>query len=146
MLAEPLSPSDPSRAAESQVKPGILIVDDDPMLLALLRAALACQGLEVWTSDSGQGAIQQYERHRERSGVVLLDVCMPGLDGPATLAELRRLNPAVQACFMSGFLGGHSTASLEALGAVRLYEKPFRLEAMSAELGALARGGLRQTA
>jgi DNA-binding NtrC family response regulator len=128
------------------MKPGILVVDDDPMLLALLRAALSRQGLEVWTCDSGQGAVEHYQRHGERIGVVLLDVCMPGLDGPATLAELRRLNPAVQACFMSGYLGGHTTDALQALGAVRLYEKPFRLETLSTELGELARGGLRQTA
>src|SRR6476660_8334749 len=120
MPAEPGRPPMPSTALEMETKPGVLVVDDDPMLLAMLRAALAGEGLEVWTSAAGEGAVEHYQRHGERIGVVLLDVCMPGLDGPATLAELRRLNPSVQACFMSGFLGGHSGDALQSLGALRL--------------------------
>lgn len=138
-MAEP-RPAHAGSAPDRESKAGILVVDDDPMLLSLLRLALVRQGLEVWTCPSGSEALDRYRTDGGRIGLVLLDVCMPGLDGPATLAELRRLNPDVQACFMSGFLGEHTATALQELGAVRFYEKPFRLEAMSAELSELARG------
>jgi CheY-like chemotaxis protein len=47
----------------------------------------------VWLAAGGQEALDLYQRHREAIDVVLLDVRMPGLDGPQTLAALRALNP-----------------------------------------------------
>jgi len=51
------------------------------------------------------GSIDLYRRHREEIAVVLLDVCIPDLDGFQTLEVLREINPEVQACFMSGNTG-----------------------------------------
>jgi CheY-like chemotaxis protein len=59
---------------------------------------------------------------------VLLDVNMPGLDGPTALAWIRRIDPQVRCCFMTGFSAEHSAEELMALGAVRVFDKPFRLD------------------
>src|SRR5262245_34859637 len=87
------------------VPPGALVIDDDPMLLTLLRAVLAGEGFTVWTAETGSEGVELYRAHREQIAVVLLDVRMPGLDGPQTLTELRKIEPGVTCCFMSGHIG-----------------------------------------
>ena len=126
--------------------PGILVVDDEPTLLALLEAVFRRRGFRVWCAASGEAAVRLYEAQQADIGVVLLDVCMPNLDGPGTLAGLRQVNPSVRACFMSGFTGRYSVEDLFALGAVRFFDKPFQIVPLADELWALAQGGQRKTA
>jgi len=126
--------------------PGVLVVDDNPMLLSLLQTALSRRGFLVWTSASGSQAVEVYREQQQQIAVVLLDVRMPGLDGPATLAELRRIHPGLRACFMSGETGKYTPEDLLALGAQRLFDKPFRLLALADELWQIASEEARQTA
>ena len=53
----------------------------------------AVYGFTVWSAANGPAALEVYRRQQDDIAVVLLDVRMPGLDGPQTLAELQRLNP-----------------------------------------------------
>jgi two-component system, OmpR family, response regulator len=126
--------------------PGILVVDDDPMLLGLLHTVLARQGFRVWTCTGGEEALTTYLRFQADIAVVLLDVCMPGLDGPATLAELRRIDPGVRACFMSGHTGAYSVEELLGLGALRFFDKPFQIQPLAEGLWTLAVEGVRRSA
>jgi DNA-binding NtrC family response regulator len=107
---------------------GVLVVDDDPAMLGLLHAVLLREGFTPWLAENGQVAQEVYERHRAEIAVVLLDVCMPGLDGPQTMAALQRINPDVACCFMSGHTGGYSPEDLRARGALHFFEKPFSLD------------------
>src|ERR1700679_86375 len=81
--------------------PGVLIVDDDDLLRNLMSIVLQRRGFTVWTAASGAEALTAYRQHGQRIAVVLLDVRMPVQDGPATLAQLRQLNPELCCCFMS---------------------------------------------
>jgi CheY-like chemotaxis protein len=71
--------------------PGILVADDDPALLNLLELLLRRRGFDVWAARDGRAAVELFRRHRGGVAVVLLDVRIPGLDGPQALAELRRM-------------------------------------------------------
>ena len=104
--------------------PGVLVVEDHADLRQLLGVALPQFGLPVWLAGGGREAVRLYREHRPEIGVVLLDVRMPDLDGPETLAALRELDPAVRVVFMTGFSGPYSLEELLALGA-RVVEKPF---------------------
>jgi CheY-like chemotaxis protein len=112
-------------------KPGILVVDDEPLLRKLLQVALEQQGFQIWLAADGYEALQLYQKHRLHVALVLLDVRMPGLDGPQTLAALQILDPALACCFMTGFAGDYSYTNLLERGALRVFAKPFR----PAELG-----------
>jgi CheY-like chemotaxis protein len=103
----------------------VLVVDDDPTILHLLGLALPAHGLAVLCADSGTAAVSLYREHGASIDVVLLDVQMPGLDGPQTLAALQTLNPDVRCCFMSGQTGRCSPDDLLALGAADFFPKPF---------------------
>jgi CheY-like chemotaxis protein len=104
----------------------VLAVDDDEGVRSLLRLALPKFGFRVHIANGGDEAVEIYRRHGGSIDMVLMDVQMPpGMDGPHTLDALRKLNPNVRCCFMSGGTGGYSTADLAALGAVHIFTKPF---------------------
>lgn len=107
-------------------KPGVLIADDMAPILTLLKFELESRGFNAWLAMDGDDALDLYRRHHDEIDVVLLDVQMPGLDGPHTLEALQRLNPDVAACFMSGNFGSYTEEELLARGAAWTFSKPFR--------------------
>ncbi len=122
---------------EPPARPLVLVVDDDPHVLEMLAVALRHFGLDVEAAPGGEEA-ERLSRARP-ADVVLCDVVMPGMDGPATLLALRALDPALPFVFMSGLWGRYAKEELLALGAAAVVEKPFR------DLPALA-GLLREAA
>lgn len=106
-------------------RPGVLVADDTGLVLTMLKFALEARGFAVWLTMDGGDAIDLYRRHHEGIDLVLLDVHMPGLDGPHTLDALRRFDPDVLACFMTGDAGPYGRADLLARGASRVFDKPF---------------------
>lgn len=104
-------------------RPGVLVVDDDPQARGYLGRVLRLHGFRPYSAASGEEALAAYELHRGRVAVVLLDVCMCGLDGPGTLRVLRALDPEARCCFITGDLS-HGTPQLLALGAERVFAKP----------------------
>jgi len=113
----------------------ILVVDDDPHVRAMLGTALKSFGFAVTLASGGTEAIQTYQQGRGAIDLVLLDVRMPGLDGPETLAALRKADPAVRCCFMSGHAAMYSEAELLGMGAAGVIGKPFgKLDALADRL------------
>jgi CheY-like chemotaxis protein len=121
-------------------KPGVLVVDDEHLVRVMLQLSLERSGFDVWLACNGREAIHLYRTHRDHVSVVLLDVRMPGLDGPATLDALRDLNPDVRVCFMSGDTGAYEPEALRKRGAAHVIAKPFRLEELAKALLRLVRG------
>jgi CheY-like chemotaxis protein len=114
----------------SSVQPtrGVLVVDDEAAIRAMLRSGLHLFGLPVWSAGSGPEALAVYREHAGAIGAALLDVLLPGQDGPQTLQALRALDPKLPCCFMSGHTGRYTEEDLLALGAARVFRKPFHLD------------------
>jgi CheY-like chemotaxis protein len=74
------------------------------------------------------GGAQAVEVYRSRPGafaLVLIDLHMPGMDGPATLEALRQIDPSVHCCLISG--NPEALARVACLpGVTGLLEKPFQ--------------------
>jgi anti-anti-sigma factor len=104
---------------------GVLVVDDETAVLCVLVARLRIAGFKVWVAGHGQHAIEFYQRHREAIAVVLLDVLMPGMDGPHTLTALQKHCPTIRCCFMTGNPTPYTEEGLLQMGAVRVFRKPF---------------------
>lgn len=64
-----------------------LVVDDDPSVREMLAMLLTLEGYEVVTAPDGEGALVAATTHHP--DVVVLDVMMPGLDGPSVATRLR---------------------------------------------------------
>lgn len=104
----------------------VLIVDDEPDIREVARMSLeTVAGWTVLVADDGRVAAEI--ARSERPDAVLLDVMMPGIDGPATLALMREHCPAddLPAIFLTakaGAFGPDRLAELDAQGAIA---KPF---------------------
>jgi len=107
-------------------RPAVLVVDDEEAVRKVLEIALRLSGLEVRLAASGEEAVELCRRDGG-VGVALLDVQLPGLDGPQTLAALRGLDPGLVCCFMSGDTGRYPVEGLLAMGAAHFFAKPFVL-------------------
>lgn len=108
-------------------RPGILIAEDEAGVRKLLQHALTRAGFCVYPAANGNEALEVYQQNRDSIRLVLLDIQMPELDGPWTLIALRKLTPDIRACFMTGHPNGYTIASLKALGASRVFRKPFNM-------------------
>jgi CheY-like chemotaxis protein len=110
------------------------------MVRVMVQLGLEHNGFDVWLASNGQEAIRRYRTHRDCIDVVLLDIRMPGLDGPATMRALRLLNRNVLVCFMSGDMGGYDPEELRRSGAAHVIAKPFHLNELAHVLRLLTHG------
>ena len=121
----------------TSAKPVVLVVDDFEPILELMRAGLREYGFDVWVASDGRQAIELWhelsERDHDAGTFVLLDVRMPGLDGPTVLAALQSIDPEVQAYFMTANAGEYSEDDLLARGAQRVFIKPLNIAEVAAE-------------
>jgi len=65
----------------------ILIVDDDPVILRLLKVNFEMEGFAVLTAENGEEGVSKATR--ERPDIILLDVMMPGMNGLEAAEKLR---------------------------------------------------------
>jgi len=135
---EPMHPQqEPSARRE---KPGVLVVDGDPLIRVMVHLGLERHGFAVWLASDRRGAIDQFREHKDRIAVVLLDVRVAARDGLATLQALRELNPAIRACFLSSGTAGLEPEELIRGGAAYVIVRPIGLDALANILRLLANG------
>lgn len=94
----------------------ILLVDDDPALLAYLRAILEVNAYRVETASSGSEAISLVARGLAPD-LVVLDWMMPGLDGLQTLQHLLAIRPTLKIIMLSSATEPNKVVSAMRLGA-----------------------------
>ncbi len=111
--------------SQSELK-RILYVEDEPDIQAVASIALeAVGGFELKTFSAGVDAVKNAVAFAPQ--LLLLDVMMPGMDGPTTLAELRKLPELAQTpvIFMTAKVQPQEVAHFKSLGAIEVIAKPF---------------------
>jgi len=104
----------------------ILYVEDEPDIQAVAKLALEMVGgFTVKICSSGAEALREVEAFAP--DMILLDVMMPGMDGPSTLKALRELPSlaAIPVAFMTAKVQPQEVANYKALGARDVIPKPF---------------------
>lgn len=104
----------------------VLYVDDDPDLCALARLALeTLGGLQVTVCETGDEALREIAANPP--DLVVLDVDMPGLDGPDTLAAVTRTpgQGAIPAVFVTAHTDPAQVRRLRVTGVLDVLRKPF---------------------
>lgn len=105
----------------------ILYVEDDSDIQTVARIAFeAIGGFTVRICGSGREALDTIESGLAPD-LILLDVMMPEMDGPTTLASLRKLTStaATPVIFMTAKAQGSEIAHYKSLGAIGVVAKPF---------------------
>jgi DNA-binding NtrC family response regulator len=103
----------------------LLVIDDDPLNLGLITAALKQEGLEILTSDDPQKGFEQFLRVRPR--IVLLDLVMPKVDGMELLERMVAADPTVDVILMTGQYSTESAVEAIQKGACDYLNKPLSL-------------------
>jgi CheY-like chemotaxis protein len=111
-------------------RPVVLVVDDEPVALAVLRRALESH-YQVLTASDGLEALKIIEGSGDEIRVVVTDVRMPRLSGPALAAHLARLKRSPAILFVSGYTDPDVPGEVLA--------KPFKPEALLAAVDRLLR-------
>ena len=131
-------PVDQRRAARSSVLESgsgtILVVDDEPMVLAFVEEGLKRLGYKVLTAEDGGQACEVYSSHSQEIDTVLLDLVMPGITGLEACHRLRKINPKVKVILSSGYTSGDVVSEAIAAGASGFIGKPYSLEELSVAL------------
>ncbi|HLM23635.1 MAG TPA: ATP-binding protein, partial [Pyrinomonadaceae bacterium] len=106
----------------------ILVVDDEESIREIMRGTLETFGYTVLTASDGTEALALYADKKNEIAVVLTDMVMPFMDGPATIRALQRMNPKVRIIAASG-LGAGQRAGEGALEGVSVFlNKPYTAE------------------
>ena len=121
-------------------KPRVLIVEDDPDTLVILRINLTAAGIEPVLAGDGRTAIARIEA--ERPDAVLLDVLLPGIDGWQVLEELHAKKNATPVVMCSAKDNIHDLQRARDLGAVAYLTKPFDIDRLVEVMTEIV--GLRQ--
>ena len=104
----------------------VLYVDDEPDIREVVQMSLSLvDGLDVHICESGERALEFIPQLKP--DLILLDVMMPGMDGPSTLIKLRTLPgfERVPVIFMTAKAMPQEVARFRELGAVAVIAKPF---------------------
>lgn len=104
----------------------IFLIEDEADIRAVATIALEqVGGLSVTGYTSGEEVLRQLEK--ATPDLILLDVMMPGMDGPEVLGRLQNMAPAkdIPVVFMTAKVQPQEVAHFKSLGAVDVIAKPF---------------------
>ena len=119
----------------------LLVMDDQPAILTMLRRGLERAGYAIVTAAEGVEAVREFEKAKqvgEAFDLILLDIFVQGgMGGAQALAEIRRSDPSVLAIAMTGSISETSTDELLERGFTRVVRKPFLLHELYATIKAV---------
>ncbi|MCB2188581.1 MAG: response regulator [Deltaproteobacteria bacterium] len=119
----------PARGSE-----GVLLVDDEPQILVVGREVLEEFGYRVFTAESGEAALEVYERRAPEIDLVVLDLGMPGMGGGKCLARLKEQDPGLKVLVASGYSGPMLTRQETLAAAQGFLPKPYKINDMVSKI------------
>lgn len=119
---------DASQTPEAEEDRTILVVDDDPALLRLVKLVLGIDGYHICTAPHGLEALDALDRCDP--DLIVLDIEMPVMDGPTFMQRLREQGRRTPVLVLSA----NSGTAARALDADAYLPKPFVPEQLSAKI------------
>jgi len=101
----------------------LVVIDDDPANIKLVRFVLANEGLEIHAASNAQSGLELIRRLRPQ--IVLLDLVMPGVQGMEVLQTILEFDPGTDVILMTGFYSTESAVEAIQKGAADYFPKPF---------------------
>jgi signal transduction histidine kinase len=117
----------------------VLVVDDEKSVRSTQRMLLTSMGFTVIEAADGREAIDVFTTNADAISVVILDLTMPVLDGPAVFAELRRIRPGVRVILSSGYDEVETTRRFSGQGLAGFLQKPYTVSELEAKLSTAIR-------
>jgi CheY-like chemotaxis protein len=108
----------------------VMVVDDDAPMRRLTQQTLEAFGYRVLTADNGWDAATFYAARQAEIAVVLMDMIMPVLDGPATIQLLASINAEVRIIATSGIQASQGLARTIGPAVKSFLPKPYNAETL----------------
>jgi len=119
----------PRRDEEGKFLPGqgrvVLLAEDEASVRQVAVRLLAKAGYTVIEGTDGKDALAQFEAHRERIDLAMLDLVMPEMDGASLAREIRRRSPALPILFCSGYARQQLPEGMALPADIPLLDKPY---------------------
>jgi len=116
------------------MKPGVvLLVDDEVPFVETMTKRLKKRNLNVLTAFDGSEGLKRLDEN-PNVDVVILDVKMPGMDGIATLREMKRAHPLVEVVMLTGHATVETAIEGMKLGAYDYLMKPCEMDDLMGKL------------
>ena len=125
-----------SPTSEAAAPTKILVVEDDPNIVDLIRSNLAVRGFETLVSTDGSRVLQTLET--EQPDLILLDLMLPSIDGFELCKQVRERS-SVGVIVVSARGGDHDKVAALNLGADDYLTKPFSIDELLARIAATLR-------
>ncbi|MCM0083556.1 sigma-54 dependent transcriptional regulator [Geomonas sp. Red32] len=106
----------------------VLVVDDEKLIAWSLAAMLKKEGFDVETAASGHEALAKFSSFRPE--LVLLDICLPDLDGLELLKRFKKANEDLYVIMITAYANADSAVKALQDGAEDFFGKPFNIEAI----------------
>jgi two-component system cell cycle sensor histidine kinase/response regulator CckA len=119
----------------------ILLVEDEDMVRAVAERALTRAGYTVVTAADGDEGVEAV-RENPDFDLIVSDVVMPSMDGPAMAREIRQMVPKMPVLFMSGYAEEQLRREIDIEG-MHFIPKPFSVQQIAAKVGEVLRAGRR---
>jgi two-component system cell cycle sensor histidine kinase/response regulator CckA len=119
----------------------ILLVEDEDMVRAVAERALTRQGYTVVTASDGDEGVEAVRKNPDFD-LVVSDVVMPSMDGPAMAREIRQLAPGLPVLFMSGYAEEQLRREID-IEKMHFIPKPFSVQQIAAKVGEVLRASQR---
>jgi len=108
----------------------VLVVDDEERMRAVVQTTLERFGYRVLLAANGAEAVALYAQNREQIAIVLTDMAMPVMDGPATIVALKSMNPNLEIIASSGLPSDADVAKAVGAGVKHFVPKPYTTETL----------------
>ncbi len=112
-------------SAPDQHAVNILVVDDENIVLSLVRDALEDEGFHIDTAASGEEAVELLQR--QPVDLLITDIRMPHMDGTELVRRAREHHPHIGVIYMTGYANLNSAKDAIKQGAFDYILKPFEL-------------------
>jgi two-component system cell cycle sensor histidine kinase/response regulator CckA len=111
------------------------------MVRAVAERALARQGYTVVTAADGDEGVEEVRKNPDFD-IVVSDVVMPSMDGPAMAREIRQLAPGLPVLFMSGYAEEQLRREID-IERIHFIAKPVSVQQIAAKVGEVLRANRR---
>ncbi len=112
----------------------VMLIEDETPVRAFAARALKLRGYQVVEAASGEEALEILADPDLAIDVIVSDVVMPGMDGPACVMEARKMRPDVKVVFVSGYAEDSLRRSIDGVGECMFLPKPFSLNELTAKV------------
>lgn len=113
----------------------ILVADDEAIVLNITCNLLSKLGYEVIAAHNGEEVIELFKAEGEGIDLLLLDIMMPKMSGPAAAHEIRQMCPDIPLLFCTGYSDDKTRGELSVIEGYELIRKPLRIPQLVTAIG-----------